>query len=389
MQDSDISLLTFGEKTVLKVKINEAPREVKPVYINKNLSLSYERVGEDDFLLSEEAISILLSERRGSDFDMMKNPFGFDFSRVDRQSLKSYRDYLNLISPNNIYRSLSDRDFLRRIGALRSYEGKEALTNGGVLFFGYIDDINQLVPNCHLDYVEAMDDDQRWDYRLSSDDLSNSCNLWTFFSIVSSRIIKELPNPFKLNGISNVDGDDIKRAVIEGVSNAIANHNYPYAPSLSIKKGRNEIVIVNSGDIEQAKKDGISNPRNKNIMKYLRIIKAADRAGTGIPNIYDVFASYHFASPSLSVKREPTRTELRLIFLSLPSFTPYREEKLKILATLKEKEDGLSVTEIASFINKKNTTISQIMSELLSLGYVKTNGKKTKGKKYFWNGAYL
>ncbi len=389
MREEDVSLIDIDGKIVMKIVVPKAPKEVKPVYINKNLSLSYERIGDGDFLLNEEAIATLLSERRGIGFDMMKNPYGFSFSHVDLSSLHSYRDYLNLVFPSNIYRSLSDHDFMLRIGAMRDGEGEESLTNGGLLFFGYIDDIRQLVPNYQLDYIEKIGDNKRWDYRLASDDLSNNCNLWTFFSIVSERIIKGLPNPFKTNGVNNLDGEDIKRAVIEGVSNAIANQNYPYSPALSIKKTPNNVVIVNSGDMgvsfEQAKAGGISDPRNKNIMNYLRIIGVADRAGTGIPNIYDVFASYHFLPPSLKVKREPLRTELKLNFLSLPSYTPYRDKKLRILSYLDENEEGASLAEIASLIDKKNTVASQIMSELMSLGYIKTNGKKTKGKKYFKN----
>ncbi len=387
IKEDNIEILNCEDKKIIKVSVPKAPKEARPVYIKGNLLLSYERIGDGDFLLREDKITNFLIDRRQIRFDSMPNALNLDFTRVDMDALKNYRSYLNSLVPNNIYKSLSDHDFLVRIGALCNDDDKEILTNGAVFFFGYISDIMQLSPYFFLDYQELISGDSRWDYRLVSDDISYNCNLYNFFEMVSKRLVSNLPNPFKTDGISNLNGNDIKRAVIEALVNAISNQNYLALPGLMIKKNATSIKFTNSGDIlpgiEQAKRGGISEPRNANIMNYLRIIQVADRAGAGVPSIFDTFKTYHFPEPELSVKNNPLRTELNLSFLQLPSMTPNREEKLKILSSLDNAEEGLTAIEISNIIKKKTTVTNQILNELLSLSLIYTNGKKTKGRKFF------
>ena len=388
IKEDNIEILNYGDKKIIKVSVPKAPKEARPVYIKGNLLLSYERIGDGDFLLREDKITNFLIDRRQIRFDSMPNALNLGITRIDIETLKNYRSYLNSLAPNNIYKTLSDHDFLVRIGALCNDDnGKEILTNGAVFFFGYISDIMQLSPYFFLDYQELISGDSRWDYRLVSDDISRNCNLYNFFEIVSKRLINNLPNPFKTDGISNLNGNDIKRAVIEALVNAISNQNYLALPGLTIKKSSMSIKFTNSGDVlpgvEQAKRGGISEPRNANIMNYLRIIQVADRAGAGVPSIFDTFKSYNFPEPELSVKNNPLRTELNLSFLQLPSTTPYREEKLKILSSLDNEEEGLSANEISDIIKKKATVTNQILNELISLSMIYTNGKKTKGRKFF------
>lgn len=388
ISDENIRILDVGGKKVIKVLVPEAPKEVKPVYIKGNLSLSYERVGDGDFLLKEEAIAGLLLGRRQIRFDYIPNALGFDVSRVDTDSLRAYRSYLNEISPQNLYKNLNEHDFLVRIGALRKRDdGKEVLTNGAVFFFGYVTDIMQLAPSYFLDYQENISLSSRWDYRLVSDDPAMNCNIYNFFNLVSRRLVESLPNPFKTDGVSNLNGADLKRSVVEALVNAITNQDFLSALPLSVKKSPTGITIINSGDvpmgIEQAIKGGISEPRNGNIMNYFRIIQVADRAGTGVPTIFDVFKSYHFPSPEFVVERSPLRTRLSLSFLILPMSTPCREEKLKVLASLENHPDGLALDDLSSLVGKGRTAMGQIMNELLSSGLVHTNGKKTKGRLFF------
>lgn len=388
ISDESIQVLDFNDKKVIAITIPEAPKEAKPVYINGNMSLSYQRIGDGDFKMDEEAIANMLLEKRQFRFDSVPNTLHLGLSHIDMDALKNYRANLNEISPNNIYKNLSDHDFLMRIGALRKQDdGTEVLTNGAVLFFGYIADIMELSPNFFLDYQENVSKNSRWDFRLVSDDLSRNCNIYNFFSDVSKRLAANIPNPFKTDGISNLDGNDLKRAVIEALVNAISNQNYLSSPGLTVKKSATSICIVNSGDVslgvEQAKKGGISEPRNNNIMNYFRIIQVADRAGTGVPTIFDVFNSYQFPTPEFVVERNPLRTRISMSFLRLSPNTPYREEKLKILACLENHPEGLGITELSSLIEKKNTVTTQIMNELLSLGFATTNGKKTKGRRFF------
>ena len=289
--------------------------------------------------------------------------------------------------PGNIYANLNDHDFLLRIGALIKEKGKYLLRSGAVLFFGNISDIRQLFPCYFLDYQEAETKQTRWDRRIVSDDYTWNGNLYNFFNLVSKNITQGLPNPFRTDGISNLNGRDIKRSVIEGLVNAITNCDFSLLPGIVIKKTHDNITITNSGDIpvgiDQAKIGGISNPLNRNIRNYFRILQVSDRAGSGIPNIFQVFRSYHFPEPELTVNTNPIKTTLHLSFIQLNNTTGHQEEKLKILGYLSSHQEGASRQELANLIGRKTSGTNLIVTELLSSDRISTNGKKTKGKRYF------
>ncbi len=387
ISDSDIQILDVSGKKVIRVNIRKAPLQAKPVYIDGNLSKSYVRVGDGDFLMSEDEIASLLLKKKGFAFDTIPNYLDIDETRIDQSSLKDYRERLNDTNPDNIFRNLSNHDFLLRIGALTTNNGKEVLRNGAILFFGYISDIMQLCPNYFLDYQENISGMTRWDKRIVSDDFSLNGNLYNFFVAVSKRITEDLPNPFKTDGITNLNGSDIRRSVIEALVNAITNCDFSSLPGILIKKQKHSITFTNSGDIpiglNQAITGGISDPFNKNIMNYFRILQVSDRAGTGIPNIFQVFQSYEFATPDLRIENTPLRTTLSLDFSRLPKDTPHLTEKLKILSYLSNCPEGATIAELSLLIHMKRTMTAQILSELILTDKLTTNGKKTKGKRYF------
>lgn len=388
VSDEDIRILNVDGKNVIRFNVRKAPIQAMPVYLNGNLSQSYERIGDGDFRMSEDDIASLLLHKKGVAFDTLPNHLGLDMSAVDLDSLKGFRRRMDSATPNHIYQSLSDHDFLFRIGALTSENGREVLRNGAVLFFGNISDILQLCPNYFLDYQENLSGETRWDRRIVSDDFRFNANLYQFFSLVSESIVRNLPNPFKTDGVVNLNGIDINRSVIEGVVNAISNCDFSSSPGIVIRKDLNHISIVNSGElsigIPQAIAGGISDPFNKNIMTYFRLMQVSDRAGTGIPSIFQVFDSYHFMPPELRTEDNPRRTILNLCFLKSSDGDSLKEEKKqKILSYLANHTNGASAKELSELIQMKTTSTSHILSELLSSGKIRTNEKKTKGKRYF------
>lgn len=387
ISDDDIKILDINGKKIIRFEVKEAPLEAKPVYINRNLSKSFTRIGDGDFLMTEDDIASLLVKKKGVDFDILPNHLGIDDTRLDLDSLKEFRKRMDDVYPNSIFKNLSNHDFLFRIGALTLNNGKEVLRNGAVLFFGYINDIIQICPNYFLDYQENLSGSTRWDKRIVTDDFSFNGNIFNFFSLVSKELIKNLPNPFKTDGVTNINGEDIKRSVIEGMVNAITNCDFNMLPGVVIKKKNDEITFINSGDIpvgkEQAISGGITDSVNKNIMNYFRLLQVSDRAGTGVPSIFEVFRSYGFITPNLTVSNNPKRTTLILNYTNIKRNTTYYEEKIKILSYLLSHNEGASCEELSKVIGMKNTTTNKIISELLLQNSIKTNDKKTKGKRYF------
>jgi predicted HTH transcriptional regulator len=75
----------------------------------------------------------------------------------------------------------------------------------------------------------------------------------------------------------------------EALCNTICNADYSRGNSIVIYKYLDKVIFKNSGTffmpIEEAKKFGTSNPRNKTIHSMFTLINIGERAGSGIPNI--------------------------------------------------------------------------------------------------------
>ena len=59
---------------------------------------------------------------------------------------------------------------------------------------------------------------------------------------------------------------------------------------------------------------GISDPRNKTLMKMFNIIGIGERAGSGIPDIYQVWENEGWPMPVVEESYNPDRTRLSLEF---------------------------------------------------------------------------
>lgn len=64
---------------------------------------------------------------------------------------------------------------------------------------------------------------------------------------------------------------------------------------------------IKSGDSE-------SDPRNKALMKMFNLINIGERAGSGVPNIFNVWADEGWEEPVIEEKFNPDRTVLSLSF---------------------------------------------------------------------------
>lgn len=92
-----------------------------------------------------------------------------------------------------------------------------------------------------------------------------------------------------------------------------------YIPrGIVIRKDAESIVMENPGSIRTGKsqmlKGGISDPRNKALMKMLNLIGIGERAGSGVPDIYSVWAQQGWKQPEVIEEYGPDRTVLKLLF---------------------------------------------------------------------------
>ena len=76
--------------------------------------------------------------------------------------------------------------------------------------------------------------------------------------------------------------------------------------------------MANPGYVRTGKKQmrigGESDPRNKALMKMFNLINIGERAGSGVPNIFNVWADEGWEEPVIEERFDPDRTVLSLSF---------------------------------------------------------------------------
>ena len=102
------------------------------------------------------------------------------------------------------------------------------------------------------------------------------------------------------------------------MANCLINADYHGLRGVVIRKEPDKLVLANPGYIRTGKKQmrlgGESDPRNKALMKMFNLINIGERAGSGVPNIFNVWADEGWEEPVIEERFDPDRTVLSLSF---------------------------------------------------------------------------
>jgi predicted HTH transcriptional regulator len=97
---------------------------------------------------------------------------------------------------------------------------------------------------------------------------------------------------------------------------AYYNADYYGSRGIVIIKAKNGITISNPGGfrigVDEAKSGGISDPRNTTLIKMFNLINIGERAGSGIPNIFNVWKKQGWQEPEIQEGFEPPRISIAL-----------------------------------------------------------------------------
>jgi ATP-dependent DNA helicase RecG len=215
---------------------------------------------------------------------------------------------------------LSDNEYLRSIGAAAvSLEDKQLHpTAAGMLMFGDEYNIIRHFPEYFLDYREILDPTIRWTDRSQSSSGEWSGNICDFYFRVYNKISKDIKVPFKTSGGNRIDDTPVHEAIREALANCLVNADYHGTCGVVVKKEEDKLILENPGYIRLGKNQmrlgGVSDPRNKTLMKMFNLINIGERAGSGVPNIFNVWEDEGWEEPQIIEKFEPDRTILSLSF---------------------------------------------------------------------------
>ena len=345
LTDDDIETYTMGERkdVIMVIYVPMAKREQKPIYINNDIfNGTFRRNYEGDYHCTRLQVKAMLRDQTERTMDMEildKVPM----EDLNYDTIHGYRNSHRTLKEGHPFERLNDHEYLRSIGAaaISEEDGQLHPTAAGMLMFGNEYNIVRHFPEYFLDYREEMDSAIRWTDRLQSSSGEWSGNICDFYFRVYNKMIKDIKVPFKMKGGERIDDTPVHQALREALANCLINADYHGSRGVVIRKETNKITFANPGYVRTGKKQmrmgGESDPRNKSLMKMFNLINIGERAGSGVPNIFNVWNDEGFVEPVIEERFDPDRTVLTLSFVKK---VPEKSAGKKVL----EKSAGKKVT---------------------------------------------
>lgn len=339
LSNHDVEITKFGERRVIVVSIPRATRTQRPVFIGTNpLTGTYRRNHEGDYLCESETVRRLMADAVEEDGDA-KILEGYGQKDLNESTILNFKRAFLMSKPTHPWLEEEGTEFLAAIGAYRVDRQTRAcgLTVAGLLMFGKLRAIMDRFPHYLLDYQEQThDEDTRWIDRLTTDG-SWSGNLFDFFRLVYPKLISDLKVPFRLKEGVRVDESHVHEALREAFVNCLVHADYSARVGIKIIKRPDGFTFRNPGGLriplETIIQGGVSDCRNRNLMKLFQLAGLGEQAGSGVPKIRRAWREQDWQMPELE---EDLPNELTI--LSLPKVSLVSPEVLDELAARFGKE---------------------------------------------------
>ncbi len=409
LTESDIAPVEIDGKTVLRIHVPRAQRQVKPVHLGSNpFGGTYLRRYEGDYQADDETVRRLMAERVEDSRDerVLK---GFDFSDLDMDTVAAFRNRFAAAKPGHVWSDLPLPEFLECIGAFgkNREEGVTGLRLAGLLMFGRAEVICDALPHYMVDYQERSESktEKRWIDRLVPDG-SWSGNVYDFFRKVYQKLTVDLKVPFQLQAGQRIDDTPVHEALREALVNTLIHADFSGRVSVLVVKRPDMFGFRNPGLMrlppELAVIGGNSDCRNRRLQKMFQLVGYGDHAGSGLPKIYHNWAGQHWRRPVLYELREPEQTLMELRMSSLVPEAALLELQARLsgrfaalpelarLALITASAEGmLNHARLREISTEHPADITKMLAGLVRDGLLATNGVG-RGMVYFlpWQDQY-
>jgi predicted HTH transcriptional regulator len=240
LTEADVTVRELAGAQVLEVRIPQASRQQKPVFLNgQPLGNTYRRLHDGDRRCDDEVVKRLLAEQMEESRDTrILDKFGLD--DLDRDSLRAYRNAFAVHRPGHPWVALDDLEFLRMLGGWRQdrASGEAGLTAAGLLMFGRWPALPEAFPLYFVDYQERSGDPDsptRWLDRVVPDG-AWSGNLYDFFRKVILKLTADLKVPFAVRDAVRIDDTPAHQALREALVNCLIHADYSDRASVLVVK---------------------------------------------------------------------------------------------------------------------------------------------------------
>ena len=188
--------------------------------------------------------------------------------------------------------------------------------------------------------------------------------------------IKELDDKsWKTTGLKSAD----KEKLLDNFWNLIHNSQ------------KVNINLLSENDVE-VYEVGVSDPRNKTLMKMFNLINIGERAGSGVPNIFDVWEDEGWVEPAIEEYFDPDRIVLTLEFRKKQAkkateksdrkkVTKNTQVQYEQILTFMKLDTWYKASDLVEVLDVKETRTKELLRALVADGKILDNGA-TKGRCY-------
>ena len=204
----------------------------------------------------------------------------------------------------------------------------------------------------------------------------------------------DLPRPFRMEELQQVDDTPLHKAVREAFTNAIIHADLMMdAGILRVEKHDDRLCFRNPGllrlPIEQIYEGGNSKARNPRIQNMLRMVGFGENIGSGFPKIIAAWKETNWGEPELKNKIELDEVEL---VLPVPAMTAnvvkdvvkdvVKEltERQKVILKLIKENPSLSASEMSQKTGMVTRTIQRDLASLHEKGILTRDGGRKDGR---------
>ena len=390
LSSADVKILEdISGNKVIMITVPPARIDQKPVYISKNIQLSFIRRGESDTKVTTEELEALIRNAKNP----LDTPLLVDFSLddLDIPSLSAFKSIVSSKFPKKEYDKKSIEDFLIELGFFGQDRRVQKFypKQGCLLLFGKYNSIKDVFPSYHLDYLDYRNSTSRWSDRIASDmPYEQEMNLFNFFNIVYNKLLATDSNSFELDENNVRIERSLATAIREALVNMIAHADYEMpGGSLKIEVYEDHYTFRNPGkmlvSIEEYERGRSSICRNDIIMKAFRYLGYSERQGMGGKEIVSVAVRNKLMLPDISTNL--MYTEIKFWKIDAASYPDLSDEEHTILKYLLKTMKPLSKTELKeAFPQYTEYRIRTIIESLIKKGRVVSVGKG-KATRYIMN----
>ena len=380
-------------KTVLVVKIDEAPEAQKPIYIvNRGLPQgAFRRVGSSDQKCTEDDMRIFYSSAESFDSTIVK---GATLDDIDDNAVDYYRKLRANVNSNAEELLYDDKDLLMALRACeKEKDGNYVLTYTGLVVFGKSMSLRRLLPALRVDYIRVSgnrwieDPDKRFETTI---DMRGPLILLVNRAL--NAIKDDLPKGFELKK-GNLQADtpiDLPNdALREALVNAFIHCSFRLNQPIQIIRYSNRLEIINPG-FSLKSPETLGEPgsvqRNPFISTIFHDTNLAETKGSGIRSMRGHMKNAGMMPPTFESNRSANQFTARLLLHHLldnetiqwlASYSDYSLNNEQRLALVFVREvgaiDNITYRQLNSDINNQRASFD--LHDLCTKGLLEQKGQ--------------